>query len=635
MSSIQRNGKPEDLITYPMGDDVSYVTLLVAEYSNESENTEYKQLWRSDFLKVISAFANTQGGILHTGLDDGGKPVGVQNTKKMLEDIPNTIRNKLGIVPSIKLRKEEGKEVIDIAVKKSSVPISFNGKFYVRSGSTVQELKGNDLAELLLKAMNYSWDEQVEEDATLDELCTDTMDEFKRLAQERLPSIVKESNYTTILQKLRLLKDGKLTKAAILLFAKDPQKYCLQAVVKIGKFQSPSIIQTTDIVEGNLFNQLNTSMEILQTKYLLRNISFEGLHRRDILEYPYEALREVIINAIIHRNYTKPIQTQLRIYPNRLVARNPGKLSPEVPVEQLKAEHDSIQRNKLIASVFYYAGFIEAWGSGMGKILEECRKQDLPEPDFIEENGVMVVTLYKNIQDEEYLKKFNLNHRQMNAVAYVKSNGRIMNHDYQKINNISKRTASRDLQKLVSLGIFHKSSNTGQSTSYKLEINEEKNIISKGHERAILPICGTFTSKSRVEASETEESASMIDASENIAVQDNEVLTKHDIDQATDHVTDQVTGQVTGHDTGHDTGQVTGQVPEQFIRLLMVITGEMTRGELQKTLKLRHRDSFVDAYLKPALELSLIEMTIPDKPTSSKQKYRLTEKGKKLRNEIE
>ena len=168
-----------------MGNDRSYVTFKVAEYfpeGNESENTEYKQLWRNDFLKAISAFANTQGGILHIGLDDGGKPVGIQNTKKLLEDIPNTIRNKLGIVPSIKLHEEEGKDVIDITVTKSSVPISFNGKFYIRSGSTVQELAGNELAEFLLKAMNYSWDEQIEEDATFDELCTDTMDEFKRLA---------------------------------------------------------------------------------------------------------------------------------------------------------------------------------------------------------------------------------------------------------------------------------------------------------------------------------------------------------------------------------------------------------------------------------------------------------------------
>ena len=307
MSSIQRNGKPEALIPYPMGDDFSYVTLQVAEYDNESENTEYKQLWRSEFLKVISAFANTSGGVLHIGLDDRGKPVGLRNTKKLLEDIPNIIRNKLGVVPSIQLRNEDGKEVIDIAVLLSSVPISFNGKYYVRSGSTVQELSGNELAEFLLKALNYSWDEQIEKDATVDDLCTDTLDEFKKLAQERLPSIAAESNYTTILQKLKLLKNGKLTKAAVLLFAKDPQKFCLQSVVKIGKFQSPTIVQTTDVVEGNLFNQLNASMDILQTKYLLRNISFEGLYRRDILEYPYEALREVIINAIIHRDYTKPV----------------------------------------------------------------------------------------------------------------------------------------------------------------------------------------------------------------------------------------------------------------------------------------------------------------------------------------
>jgi len=624
-----------------MGNDRSYVTFKVAEYfpeGNESENTEYKQLWRNDFLKAISAFANTQGGILHIGLDDGGKPVGIQNTKKLLEDIPNTIRNKLVIVPSIKLHEEEGKDVIDITVTKSSVPISFNGKFYIRSGSTVQELAGNELAEFLLKVMNYSWDEQIEEEATFDELCTDTLDEFKRLAQERLPSLAKENNYKTILQKLRLLKDGKLTKAAVLLFAKDPQKYCLQAIVKIGKFQSPTIIQTTDIVEGNLFNQLNTSMEILQTKYLLRNISFEGLYRRDILEYPYEALREVIINAIIHRDYTKPIQTQIRVYPNRLVARNPGKLSPEVPAEQLKIEHDSIQRNKLIASVFYYAGLIEAWGSGIQKILVECKKQNLPEPDFIEETGVMVVTFYKNVQDEEYLNKYNLNNRQVNAVEYVKSNGKITNHDYQRINDISRRTANRDLSKLIALGIFHQSSPKGQRTYYKFEVNEENNKTSNGHKCA--KWAKLNSSKLNLQDNDALEDENKLSDSniKNDAIQEVKGLAKDSIHSGTDQNTEHITDQVTEHDTGQVTIQVTGQVNEQVFvhmnRLIDVVKDDMSRKDIQERLGLKNRDNFMGTYVKLALELELIEMTIPDKPTSCKQKYRLTSLGKRLQKKL-
>ena len=259
---------PEELITYPTGDDRSYVTLQVAEYGNESENTEYKQLWRSDFLKVISAFANTNGGMLHIGLDDRGKPVGIQNTKKLLEDIPNIIRNKLGIVPSIKLYNEESKEVIEITVVASSVPISFNGKFYVRSGSTVQELMGNNLSDFLLKKMNMTWDEQIEESASLDDLSIDAIERFKRLARERVPSIEFEKDTRVLLEKLKLLNNKGITKAAILLFGKNTQKHYHQSALKIGKFLSEIEIQSTDIVKGNLFEQLENALEVLQLKYL-------------------------------------------------------------------------------------------------------------------------------------------------------------------------------------------------------------------------------------------------------------------------------------------------------------------------------------------------------------------------------
>ena len=110
--------------------------------NKESQTVEYKQNWRNDCLKAVSAFANSDGGVLIIGLDDQGKSLGLKNVKKMLEDIPNTIRNKLGIIPSVELDK---KDIIKVTVAPCSVPISYNGKYYLRSGSTVQELQGKAL----------------------------------------------------------------------------------------------------------------------------------------------------------------------------------------------------------------------------------------------------------------------------------------------------------------------------------------------------------------------------------------------------------------------------------------------------------------------------------------------------------
>ena len=434
--------------------------------NKESQTVEYKQTWRNDCLKAVSAFANSDGGVLIIGLDDRGKPSGLKNAKKLLEDIPNTIRNKLGIIPSVELDK---KNIIKVTVAPCSVPISYNGKYYLRSGSTVQELQGKDLADFFMKKSGSTWGDIVEERAGLNEIDNDSIKKFKKYAVDRIPSIIKETDNTLLLQKLNLIDDGDLKRASVLLFGNDPQKFYRQSIVRIGKFLSDTEIQTTDILKGNLFAQLENALEILRTKYLLSEIKYEGIHRRDILEYPYEALREAIINALIHRDYSGTSQIQIRVYPDKLMIMNEGKLPPEVPVEKLKTSHLSVPRNTLLAEIFYYAGFIESWGHGTIKIVDNCIEQGLPEPDFTEENGVMTVIFYKDKWNEENLKKLGLNERQIKAVMYIKGNGKITNQEYQKLNNVSKRTTTRDFENLIKKDIIIQIGITGRGTEYTLK----------------------------------------------------------------------------------------------------------------------------------------------------------------------
>ena len=434
--------------------------------NKESQTVEYKQSWRNDCLKSVSAFANSGGGVLIVGLDDNGKPSGLKNFKRLLEDIPNTIRNKLGILPSVELSKKNKKDIIKITVTPCSVPISYNGKYYIRSGSTVQELQGKELADFLMKKSGSTWDDIVEERAGFNEINNDSIEKFKKYAVDRIPSIIKETDNTTLLQKLNLIDGKDLKRAAVLLFSNDPQKFYLQSVVRIGKFLSDTEIQTTDIVEGNLFAQLESALEILRTKYLVSNIKYEGIHRRDILEYPYKALREAIINALIHRDYSGTSQIQIRVYPDKLMIMNEGKLPPEVPVEKLKTNHLSVPRNTLLAKIFYYAGFIESWGHGTIKIVENCMEQGLPEPDFVEEFGVMTVTFYKDKLNKENLKKLGLNDRQIKAVTYIKENEKITNKEYQGINDCSRNTATNDLRDFIKKHVLKESGKKGAGSYY-------------------------------------------------------------------------------------------------------------------------------------------------------------------------
>jgi ATP-dependent DNA helicase RecG len=434
----------------------------------ETQNVEFKSSWRDEYLKVICAFSNSDGGVLLIGLNDNGKPIGVKNLRKLLEDLPNKIRSKLGVTPSVEVENRDETDIIKITVQPQAVAVSYNGRYYLRSGSNNFELEANELIEFLLKKRGKSWDEIVENGADYNDINQDTVEEFKRRARDRVPSISVEKDYKMILKKLGLVKENKLNRAAVLLFGKNPQAFHLNAYLKIGKFLSVTDILTSDLVKGNLFEQLDNALGILRTKYLVSKIEFEGIHRREILEYPYKALRESIINALIHRNYLGSSTIQVRVYDDRITFLNEGKLPPEVPVEKLKTEHLSKPRNKLLADVFYKAGYIEGWGRGTIEIVNQCLEQELPEPDFIEEYGAFMTVLYKSKWNKEKIKNMELNDRQIKSVLYVKEKGKITNKEYMEIAGISKATATRDLRELVEKKVFKQYGTKGQGIFYQL-----------------------------------------------------------------------------------------------------------------------------------------------------------------------
>jgi len=435
---------------------------------HESQTTEYKLFWRDEYLKIICAFANTEGGELIIGVDDKGNPVGLKNVQKLLEDIPNKVRDILGLIPQVKLEKKGDKEVIKVKVNPSYAPISYKGQFFIRSGSTTQELKGRELTRFLISKSGKGWDEYIEETATMEDIDISTLDMFRELSKKRLPFAYKEKDNFKLLEKLNLAEEGNLKRAAILLFGKNPKKFYTSAYVKVGKFLTDTDIVSTDDIEGNLFQQVEKTIEILKTKYLTSKIRFEGIYRKEDMEYPEEALREAIINAVIHRDYMGP-HIQLKIYPDKIILWNVGELPKKLKIEELKKNHSSYPRNEILADVFFKAGLIEAWGRGTVKITNECIKSELPEPEFREEFGGFSVYFYKDIYTEENLRKIGLNERQIKAVMYVKERGKITNKIYRELNKVSNKTAYLDLESLVEKKIFS-ATGTGKALSYVLQV---------------------------------------------------------------------------------------------------------------------------------------------------------------------
>jgi ATP-dependent DNA helicase RecG len=374
-------------------------------------------------------------------------------------------------VVDVNLHKKKNKHYIGVDVPVSTVPISYHGAYHYRSGSTKQELKGAALHKFLLQKIGVSWEQQVASTATLDDIDQDTVKRFlqKAIGNKRISEHAASSDTLTLFRNLDLVNDkGEFLLAALLLFGKRPKKYAPAAYFKIGRFgQSPGDLLFQDIVEGNILNMADGVMEILNRKYLIRPISYEGLLRKEPLEYPEHALREAILNAIIHKDY-HGTTIFLSIYDSQLVIWNPGKLPDSLTVEQLKTKHRSIPRNRLIADVFFMAGYIEAWGRGIDIMMEGCREYSIPDPIIAEEQDGICVTFQKDIYTEEYLRGLDLNERQVKAVLYVKQNHSITNAEYQKLNNLGKSVSTTELQDLIDKKMVEKIGTTGRGTKYIL-----------------------------------------------------------------------------------------------------------------------------------------------------------------------
>ena len=423
----------------------------------ETQNIEYKSSWHDEYLKWICGFANAQGGKIYIGKDDEGKVVGVENFKDLMEEIPNKIKNNIGIIADVNLLQEDGKHYIEIIVLPYSVAISLRGRYYYRSGSVKQELTGVALSEFLLKRTGLTWDEVIEPQATFADIDEKSFRAFLVMSKEkgRLPD-VEGLTIEEIFDKLRLTENGQIKRAAIVLFGKDPRRFYLNTFVKIGRFaKDDADLRFQEVEEGNIIVLLRNVLEQLNHKFLIRNIEFEGFFRIEKGEYPVPALREMLLNSLVHRNYMGSF-IQIRVYDEKINIWNEGMLPEGISIESLKHSHSSRPRNPLIADVCFKGGLIDAWGRGIIKIIDTCKSAELPEPELIERDGGFMVTLFKNNLTEEQLKKLGLNQRQIKAVLYVKEKGRITNNEYQTINEISDRTSSRELENLKQMGVFKK-----------------------------------------------------------------------------------------------------------------------------------------------------------------------------------
>lgn len=271
-----------------------------------------------------------------------------------------------------------------------------------------------------------------------------------------------------LFEKLRLVENEQLKRSAIILFGKDPGKFYPNMFVKIGRFgKDDGDLKFQETEEGNLIVLLHGILNQLNHKFLTRPIEFEGMHRIEKGAYPIAAIREMLLNALVHRNFMgAPIQ--IRVYDDKISIWNEGTLPVGLTLDALKRSHASRPRNPIIADVCFKGGYIDAWGRGTIKIIDSCKQAELPEPEMIELDGGFSITIFKDNISPEKLYKLGLNDRQVKAVLILKEKRKITNKAYQEIFAVARATATRDLAELVDKGIIKSSETKGAGSYYEL-----------------------------------------------------------------------------------------------------------------------------------------------------------------------
>jgi len=445
---------------------------LLARY--EGRRIDFKEEVSGTFYKLLSAFANTVGGIAVLGVRDSDHAVtGIDLRNNAQKKLADSITSRLGIHPVIETQEIDGKNILIVTVEQSRTPVASDGRYYTRVGDTTREMLPDELRNFFQESIE--WD-GIAGTFDLDEIDAVSVRRFLALARTagRLTAIDPDEPVEAVLRRLGLIKDGRITNGAIVLFGKDPQKYFPNTILRIGRFRRADIIIGDHEIRGNLFFQFEEAERTIKNYIGVRyDISEEAMQesfqRKEVWDYPLPAIREALLNALIHRDYfNNTVQTQVRIFDDHIRFHNPGRLPEGVTIEMILREHYSYLRNPWIADIFYRAGLVERYGSGIERIIRALKEEKLLAPEIVSTPLGFTLIMRTSSFTDEYLQEIGLNERQIAAVSYLKEHGTITNGQYQKLTTVGASTALRDLNEMVTKHVLGRRGTSRRDMHYVL-----------------------------------------------------------------------------------------------------------------------------------------------------------------------
>jgi ATP-dependent DNA helicase RecG len=496
----------------------------VQRLQSELGDVEVKSAQRGTPQRIfesLSAFANrTGGGVILLGLDENRAfvVIGVGDAQRIMAEVSHLAAENMEptLRPEFTLAQVEGKSVLAIEV--FEVPVEQKPCFYktaglqsgayIRVGNTNRQMSGYEVFSYLTARAQPTFDEEPVAEAALADLDRERLEEYLRqLRRARLDAPYLNRPFEEVLKQLRIVRDtdGVLrpTLAGLLMFGLYPQTFEPQLVITFLHYYGADEAEKTPRGERFLDNRkfegpipdmveavVNYAMASIRKSSLI-----EGLLRRDIPEYPEEAVREAVVNAIAHRDYSAYVRgsyIQLRLFADRLEVQSPGGLYGNVTEETLEDEQST--RNRVLMRLMEDAHLVENRGSGIRAMIDAMRRLNLEPPRFQDRRASFLVTFRSHTlmgpDAIAWLNRFAgrpLTDRQRPALVYLRYNQQLTNSDYQRLNHVDPVTASRELRGLVQSGLVEQHSTrrwayytlsaaTETATAPKLLSDEERII---------------------------------------------------------------------------------------------------------------------------------------------------------------
>ena len=348
----------------------------------EDTRTEFKTSFNDEAIVTLVAFSNTKGGTVYIGIGDTGSVTGVQLSRETTVKWINEIKGKTApaLIPDLEIIETGDKKVVAMSISEYPVkPVSTRGRYYKRVGNSNHILSVSEVVNFHLKSVNSSWDFYLRENKTLDDISFEKVQKAIETINRRNPLAIADDPLT-FLRKFQLIAGESITHACWLLFMPDMD---VTTTVELGHFASETVIKDSLTLHNDLFSEVAEIMDFIR-KHISKKVIFNGeLENEQRWDYPLEALRELVINMVLHRDYTSAYDSVVKIFADRIEFYNPGAMPPEITLQRLLSnDYISQPRNKLMAEIFKAAGLIEKYGSGIKRVMAALEAHGLPKPEF-------------------------------------------------------------------------------------------------------------------------------------------------------------------------------------------------------------------------------------------------------------